>query len=157
MGSVFGYWVYWHFFTITVDYNSSHIELLLNDVCLADPSKESLTNLGLISTPILSLILRPTVSRPDCLEKKKAPIWGLRPDFYYCQTVAGLLIWGALFDERTGLSFTIAAGPQQRSLSRNRVPWDSRPYFTVSDMRLPFLSPPTTRRVTVEVFHPVST
>jgi hypothetical protein len=26
----------------------------------------------------------------------KAPIWSLRPDFYYCQTVAGLLIWGAL-------------------------------------------------------------
>jgi hypothetical protein len=35
----------------------------------------------------------------------KAPIWGLRPDLYYCQTVAGLLIWGALSDERTGLSF----------------------------------------------------
>jgi hypothetical protein len=33
-------------------------------------------------------------------------------------------------------------------------PW---PYFTVSDLRLPFLSPPTTRRVTVEVFDPVST
>jgi hypothetical protein len=36
-------------------------------------------------------------------------------------------------------------------------PWDSRPYFTVSDLRLPFSSPPTTRRVTVEVFDPVST
>jgi hypothetical protein len=37
--------------------------------------------------------------------------------FYYCQTVAGLLMWGALSDERTGLSFTIAAGPRQRSHS----------------------------------------
>jgi hypothetical protein len=37
-------------------------------------------------------------------------------------------------------------------LSRVRVPWDLRPYFTVSDLRLPFSSPPTTRRVTVEVF-----
>jgi hypothetical protein len=33
----------------------------------------------------------------------QAPIWGLRPDFYYCQTVAGLLMWDALSDERTGL------------------------------------------------------
>jgi hypothetical protein len=66
-------------------------------------------------------------------------------------------MWGALFDERTGLSFTIAAGPCQRSLSQVRVPWYSRPYFTVSELRLPFSSPPTTRRVTVEVFVPAST
>jgi hypothetical protein len=30
MGSGFDDWVYWHFLTITVDYNSSHIELVLN-------------------------------------------------------------------------------------------------------------------------------
>jgi hypothetical protein len=30
MGSGFDDRVYWHFFTITVNYNSSHIELLLN-------------------------------------------------------------------------------------------------------------------------------
>jgi hypothetical protein len=28
----------------------------------------------------------------------KAPIWGLRPTFYYCQTVAGFLMWEALSD-----------------------------------------------------------
>jgi hypothetical protein len=33
------------------------------------------------------------------LSWNKAPIWGLRPDFYYCQTVAGLLMWGAFCDE----------------------------------------------------------
>jgi hypothetical protein len=55
------------------------------------------------------------------------------------------------------LAFTIAAGPRQRIHSRVRVPWDSRPYFTVSDSRLPFSSPPTTRRATVEVFNPAST
>jgi hypothetical protein len=66
-------------------------------------------------------------------------------------------MWGALSDERTGLSFTIAADPRQRSHSRVRVPWDSLPYFTVSDVRLPFSSPPTTRRATVEVLDPVST
>jgi hypothetical protein len=30
---------------------------------------------------------------------------GLRPDLYYCQTIAALLMWGAVCDERTGLSF----------------------------------------------------
>jgi hypothetical protein len=86
-----------------------------------------------------------------------APIRGLRSDFYYRRAVAGLLMWGALSDETTGLSFTIAAVSSQRSHSRVRVPWGSRPYFTVSDLRLPFSSPPRTRRVTVEVFDPAST
>jgi hypothetical protein len=97
----------------------------------------------------------------DCqsasLSWNKAPFWGLRQYLDYCLTIAGLLMWGALSDERTGLSFTIAAGPRQGSHSRVRVLWDSRPYFTVSDSRLPFSSPPTTRRATVEVLDPVST
>jgi hypothetical protein len=59
------------------------------------------------------------------LSWNKAPIWGLRPDLYNCQTIAGLLIRGALSDERTGLSVKVAAGPRQRSHSRVRVPWDS--------------------------------
>jgi hypothetical protein len=46
-----------------------------------------------------------------------------------------LFLWGALSDERMGLSFVYAAGPCQRSLSRVRVPLDLRPYFTVSDLR----------------------
>jgi hypothetical protein len=87
------------------------------------------------------------------LSWNKPPIWGLLSDFYYCQTVASLM-WGALFDERTDLSFTIAAGRRQGSHPRIRVPWDSRPYFTVSDSIFPFSSPPTTRRVTVEVSTP---
>jgi hypothetical protein len=68
----------------------------------------------------------------------------------------GLVLWGALSDETTGLSFVYAAGPHQRGLSRLRVPWGSCPYFTLSHLRLPFSSPPTTRRVTVEVFDPAS-
>jgi hypothetical protein len=39
------------------------------------------------------------------LSWNKASILGLRPDFCYCQTVAGFLMWGALSDERKGLSF----------------------------------------------------
>jgi hypothetical protein len=96
-------------------------------------------------------MLRPTVSW------NKAPICCLRPDFYYCQTVAVLLMSGSLSDERTGLSFTIVAGPRHCSHSRVRVPWDSLPYFTVSDSRLLLSSHPTTRRAVVEVFDPAST
>jgi hypothetical protein len=91
------------------------------------------------------------------LSWNKAPIGGLRPHFYYCQTVAGLLIWGALSDEMTGLSFTIAAGPRQSSHSRVRVLWGSRPYFTVSDSRLTLLLPPRTRKATVVVSDLTST
>jgi hypothetical protein len=42
-GSGFDNWIYLHFFTITVNYNSSHIELLLNEVW-----RNSAKNLGLI-------------------------------------------------------------------------------------------------------------
>jgi hypothetical protein len=45
MGSGFDDWVYWNFFTITVSYNSSHIELLLNEVCLTNLYEESPTDL----------------------------------------------------------------------------------------------------------------
>jgi hypothetical protein len=39
------------------------------------------------------------------LSWNKASIWGLRPDLYYCQTAAGLLMWGTPSDERMGLLF----------------------------------------------------
>jgi hypothetical protein len=47
-------------------------------------------------------------------------------------------MWGAVSGDRTGLSFTIVAGARQRSHSRVRFQWDSRPYFIVLDSRLPF-------------------
>jgi hypothetical protein len=110
----------------------------------------------LLYSSVLSLSLMLTTDGQSAsLSWNKAPIRGLPPDFYYCQSVEGLLMWGALSDERMGLSFTIAAGPRQRSHSRVRVPWESRPYFTVSDLRLPFSSPPTTRRAMVEVSTPL--
>jgi hypothetical protein len=97
-----------------------------------------------------SLMLRPTVSRPVCLGIKY-------PSGAYSQAVTGLLMWGALSDERTGPSFTIAAGLRQRNHSRVRVLWDWRSYFTASDLKLPVFSPPTTRRATMEIFYPAST
>jgi hypothetical protein len=100
-----------------------------------------------------SLILRPTISRPVCLGIKH-PSGAYDKIFVIVGQLRVLLMWGALSDERTGLSFIIAAGPRQRSHSRVRVPWNSLPYFTVSDSRLPYLSAPTTRRATVEVFDP---
>jgi hypothetical protein len=81
-----------------------------------------------------------------------------------------------------GLSFTIAAGPRQRNHCQVRVP--RAPHFTFSNSRfpptwrtrspylyppgtgwfsynprhwVPFSSPPTTRRATVEVLDPAST
>jgi hypothetical protein len=102
----------------------------------------------------LSLMLRPTISRPVCLGAKH-PSAAYDQIFITCVTVTVLFLYGALSDERSGLSFVYAAGSCQRSLFRVRVPWDLRPYFTVSDLRLPFSSPPTTRRV--EVFDPAST
>jgi hypothetical protein len=98
-----------------------------------------------------------TDSQSASLSWNKAPTWVLQPDFYYCQTAAGLLMWGTLCDERTGRFFTIAAGPRHSSHFRVLVSWDSWPYFTVSDWWLPFLLPPTTHRAIVEVFDPAST
>jgi hypothetical protein len=63
---------------------------------------------------------------------------------YYRLTVTVLFLWGALNNERTGLSFAYAAGPCQRGLPR-----DSGPCFTVSDLRLPFSSPLTARKVSL--------
>jgi hypothetical protein len=121
----------------------------------------------------LKVVLRPT-----------RPIWGPSPDFHYCQTVADLLMRGRPFDERTVLSFTIAVGPRQHSHFRVRVsrgdhilPSQNRgspnlrarsPYLRVyppgtgwpiysPSPWVPFSSPPTTSRATVQVFEPTST
>jgi hypothetical protein len=48
-----------------------------------------------------------TDGQPASLSWNKAPIWGLRPNLCYCQTVEGLFMWGALSDERTCLSIQL--------------------------------------------------
>jgi hypothetical protein len=70
-----------------------------------------------------------TDSQSASLSWNKAPIWGLRPDFYYCQTVAGFLMWGALSDERTGLPYNFCwpspsqsfSGPNPVGLATNYI------------------------------------
>jgi hypothetical protein len=88
------------------------------------------------------------------LSWNKAPIWDLRPDLYYCQTVAGLLMSCALSDERTSLPGIVVAGPRQRSHSRIRVLGTRDRILLSQNSRLPFSAPPTTYRFTVEVFDP---
>jgi hypothetical protein len=64
------------------------------------------------SMPISSSQSQSHVTADDqsaSLSWNKGPIRGLRPDFHYCQTIAGLLIWGALSDERSGLSLVIVS------------------------------------------------
>jgi hypothetical protein len=92
----------------------------------------------------------------------KAPIRGLRPDFFpfgiwntsnsYALASVGRPLW-----REDGSVFCICRWPLPAQSFSVLVPWDLRPYITVSDLRLPFSSPPTTRRVTVEVFDPAST
>jgi hypothetical protein len=48
-----------------------------------------------------------------------------------------VVLCNILSEERMCLSFTIAAGPRQRSQSQVWVPQDSWPHFTVSHSRLP--------------------
>jgi hypothetical protein len=105
--------------------SASVVTLLPADDCLTTNS------LFQLSTQCQSQSYVTTDGQSASLSWCQAPIWGPRPDFYYCQTVAGLLMWGALSYQRTGLSCTTAAGPRQRSHTRVRVPRDSWSYFTV--------------------------
>jgi hypothetical protein len=118
----------------TTCYNSSHITIF--DRTLSTSDHTSLLHYSVVllhfSSDLrlttflslsLSLMSRPTVSRPVCLGIKH-PSGAYDQIFISVLTVASLLMWGALSDKRTGLSFTIAADPRQRSHYRVRVPWD---------------------------------
>jgi hypothetical protein len=63
-----------------------------------------------------------TDGQPASLSWNKTPIWGLDQIFIIVWHLRVSLIWGALSDESTGLSFAIATGPRQRSHFLIRVP-----------------------------------
>jgi hypothetical protein len=46
-----------------------------------------------------------------------SPIWGPRPDSFYCQTVTDLLMWGALSNERTVSRLQFLLASQARSFA----------------------------------------
>jgi hypothetical protein len=135
---------------------NKYTEIFLDVYVKLKTTISELFSISNIRVSQIKVMLRLTVSRPVCLGTKH-PLGAYDQIFITCVTVTVLFLWCALSDERSGLSFVCAAGPCKCSLCRVRVPWDFRPYFTVSDLRLPILSPPTTRRVMVEVFDPAST
>jgi hypothetical protein len=64
-----------------------------------------------------------TGSQSASLSWCQAPIWDPRPIFPhslfdYFVTVSGLLMWGALSDEKSGLILSVFTGHRQRSLSQ---------------------------------------
>jgi hypothetical protein len=69
----------------------------------------------------------------------------------------GLVFVGRPLWREDGSAFCICCWPLPVQSFSVRIPWYSGPYFTVSDLRLPFSSPLMTRRVTVEAFDPSST
>jgi hypothetical protein len=58
-----------------------------------------------------------SVSKSCC----RAPCGAYNQTIICCLTVTVLFLWGALSDERTGLSFVYTAGSCQRSLSRDHI------------------------------------
>jgi hypothetical protein len=112
----------------------------------------------------------------------QTPIWGPNPDSYYCQTVAGLLMWGVLSKKRRVshlqlllvLASLVILGSEScgthdhilQSQIRASPTWRARsPYLYPPETGWPsytpwhwitFSSSPTTRRATVEIFESAS-
>jgi hypothetical protein len=69
------------------------------------------------------VMLRPTVGQSAglCVQH----LSGAQDQSFIILRQLHVFMWGALSDERTGLSFIITARPRQHSHSRDRIPRDS--------------------------------
>jgi hypothetical protein len=122
-------------------------------------SSRELSAVSLSLSLSLSLMLT-TDGQSASLSWYKAPIRGLRPDFFSVRNTSDSYVLhsvGRSLWREDGSVFCMCRWPLSAQSFSVVVPWHLRPYFTVSDLRLPFSSPPTTRRVTVEEFDPAST
>jgi hypothetical protein len=98
----------------------------------------------------LSLMLRSTVSRLDCLEIKH--ISGAYDQISITVRQFRVCLYGTPSLTRGQVChLQLLLVPPHTSAFSDPSPVGPQPYFTLSDSRLPFPSPPTTRRATVEV------
>jgi hypothetical protein len=93
--------------------------------CLSKQLLTSHNSNAQLTWPTTQVMLPSTISWPASFGAKP-PSGAQVPILCYCKTFAGLLMWDSLFDERTGLQFTIAAGCRHRSYSRPQVSRDSK-------------------------------
>jgi hypothetical protein len=186
-GSGFDDCIYWCCFTIIINYDSSKSMTLYDSLhylldhefllfhCDVWRTKNHCSHIVLPWTTSVWLICHEsptdlsneseseseshftTDGQSACLSWNKAPIWGSRPDFDYCQTVAGLLMWGALSDEKMDLTFTSVGGSRQRSQSRVRVSWDLSTIFYCLRFETSIFVASYDSQGTVEVFDISST
>jgi hypothetical protein len=127
-------------FLVQSPWNADSSEL---DLILQSPSRKVKVTLRLTVSESVSLGVEPDL--------------GLMTRYLLLFDSYGLVLWGGPSLTRVGICLLYVAGTCHRSLSLVRVPRDSQPYFTVSDLRVLFSSPPTILRVTMEVFDSAST
>jgi hypothetical protein len=131
------------YFTITLNHNQfttahskSSTEPLTAEDSLHSHSRSPLYSVVLRCTPLYSVVL---LQLPASESRSHIATGG---QLISKSWTAMVLFSGSPSLTRGRVSFVYAAGPRQHSLSRVSVPWDSWPYFTVSDLRLHISSPP---------------
>jgi hypothetical protein len=75
----------------------------------------------------------------------QVPTWNPRPDFCYCETVAGYLMWGSSLTKGRVCRLQLLLVLASVVILVVWVPRNSWPYFTVSDSRLPLPGGPGSR------------
>jgi hypothetical protein len=120
--------------------------------------------------PQLSFLFRSNYSSTDCWSEaarmswNKALVWGLRPDHFYCLTVAGLLIWGALWREDGHVVYNCwwsspapsFSGPEFHGTHHNLLSqirdFPFRRLLRLSGLRWRYSTPPPHGRLYIRVF-----